>query len=197
MTIPIFKSIYNNPNLKMEELQAIQNAHKPIEFSKGNVFLEAGQTANNYCLIEKGLLRSFVYDFNGNEISTGFVGEQEIMIEVSSLFQRKPSEEYFIALTDGLAWKIEFADFQKLYHEIPAFNEWGRAWMSNQLFEAKQRSIAMLTKSATSRYLNLLKARPQIVLQAPLKHIANYLGITDTSLSRIRKEINVNGSNLS
>jgi hypothetical protein len=47
----------------------------------------------------------------------------------------------------------------------------------------------MLTKSATERYLILLNNRPQVINQAPLKYIASFLGITDTSLSRIRKEI--------
>ncbi|TXD84386.1 Crp/Fnr family transcriptional regulator [Subsaximicrobium wynnwilliamsii] len=189
MANPIFKAVYSHPELKTADLEAIQAAHEPFGFSKGEVFLKAGQTANNYFLIETGLLRSFAHDFDGNEITTGFTGANEIMIEVASLFQRKPSVENFIALTDGVAWKIEFEDFQKLYHDIPAFNEWGRAWMSHQLFVAKQRNIDMLTKSATVRYVNLLKDKPQIVLEAPLKHIATYLGVTNTSLSRIRKEI--------
>jgi hypothetical protein len=47
----------------------------------------------------------------------------------------------------------------------------------------------MITDSAESRYLELLKNNPTIIQKAPLKYIATYLGITDTSLSRIRKEI--------
>jgi len=61
--------------------------------------------------------------------------------------------------------------------------------MSQQLFIYKQRSIEMFTLSATKRYLNLLQQKPQVVQFAPLKQIASYLGVTDTSLSRIRKEI--------
>ena len=48
--------------------------------------------------------------------------------------------------------------------------------------------LSMITETAEERYANLLKNRPDILQQAPLKHIASYLGITDTSLSRIRKE---------
>ena len=47
----------------------------------------------------------------------------------------------------------------------------------------------MITDSAQKRYLDLLANHPQILQEAPLKHVASYLGITDTSLSRIRKEI--------
>lgn len=135
------------------------------------------------------MLRSYVHDFNGSEITTDFHGKNEISIEVSSLFQRIPTKENITALTNGKAWKIEFETFQELFHKIEGFREWGRAWMSRQLFISKQRSIEMLTKSATERYLTLLNEKPEIIQQAPLKHIASYLGITDTSLSRIRKEI--------
>jgi hypothetical protein len=49
----------------------------------------------------------------------------------------------------------------------------------------KQRSLDMVTLSATKRYLNLMEQKPDVVRFAPLKQIASYLGVTDTSLSRI------------
>jgi len=185
----LFHSIYNHPSIKKEELINIKDAHQRIDFEKGSLFLESGKMANEYYLIEKGLLRAYVHDFSGSEITTDFYTIGEISIEVSSLFQRIPTNENIIALTNGSAWKIEFETFQELYNKMECFREWGRAWMSEQLFISKQRSIEMLNKSATERYLILLNDKPQIIKQAPLKHIASYLGITDTSLSRIRKGI--------
>jgi len=46
----------------------------------------------------------------------------------------------------------------------------------------------MITETAEQRYAGLLNTNPAIFQHAPLKNIASYLGITDTSLSRIRKE---------
>jgi CRP/FNR family transcriptional regulator, anaerobic regulatory protein len=113
------------------------------------------------------------------------------LIEVASLFLRTPSKEYIHAVTNGVAWKIEFNTFQQLFNSIDGFADWGRNWMSNQLFISKQRSINMLTQSATDRYLNLINEQPEILKHVPLKHIATFLGVTDTSLSRIRKEISL------
>jgi hypothetical protein len=61
--------------------------------------------------------------------------------------------------------------------------------MTNALFENKLRSLYMITDSAKDRYLRLQREQPQIIQQAPLKQVASYLGVTDTSLSRIRKEV--------
>ena len=47
---------------------------------------------------------------------------------------------------------------------------------------------SMINKSAEERYANLIDTNNEIFQFAQLKHIASYLGMTDTSLSRIRKE---------
>ena len=185
----LFEMVYNQPSLKKEDFKRIIDAHTKIDFQKGELFLKIGTTANEYFLIEKGLFRSFAFDYEGKEITTGFFIQHEILIEVASLFQRIPSKENLQALSNGSVWKIEFGDFQKLFNSIDGFPEWGRAWMTNQLFVSKKRSFDMMTKSATDRYLMMLNEQTQIINQAPLKYIASYLGITDTSLSRIRKEI--------
>ncbi len=189
MNFDLFQTIYCHPKITSDDLSSIMDEHQIINFKKGDYFLEKGKQANEYYLLESGLLRAYVHDFNGNDITIGFQSEGEISIEVSSLFQRMPTEENIVALTDGVAWKISFEDFQKLFHKIEGFREWGRAWMSEQLFISKQRQIEMVTKSATERYEKLINDKPNIIQQVPVRHIASYLGITDTSLSRIRKNI--------
>lgn len=51
------------------------------------------------------------------------------------------------------------------------------------------RMLGMIKDTAETRYLTLMQKHPDIFKHVPLKIIASYLGITDTSLSRIRKEI--------
>jgi CRP-like cAMP-binding protein len=182
-------SLYQHPLLTAPDLQTIFEAHKKVTFSKGEYLLEKGQVAGQYFCVEHGLVRSFVYDYDGNDITTGFVGKNEIAIDVVSLFHQVPTLEYFQALTDCECYAINLDRFQDLYHSIKGLNEWGRAWMSTSLFELKQRTLSMITDSATERYKQLQRQHPQILMQAPLKHIASYLGITDSSLSRIRKEL--------
>jgi CRP-like cAMP-binding protein len=189
MSNHVLTTLYQHPLINPQELQTISDAHEKVKFSKGDFLLKKGQVANAYFCIEKGLVRSYVYDYDGNDITTGFTGQNELAIDVVSLFNRLPTVEYFQALTDVECYVIYMDKFQALYHSIVGFNEWGRGWMSESLFQLKQRTISMITDSASERYLRLQKQHPQILQQAPLKYIASYLGITDTSLSRIRKEL--------
>jgi len=189
MTSKIFDVYSDFPFFFEEELSEICLAHEKMVFQKGDFILEEGKTANEYYILEKGLARSFVNDFNGNDVTTHFFVEKEVVIDVSSLFQRIPTQENIVCITDCECWKLDFEVFQELFHRIPNLREWGRAWMSQELFRYKQRSVEMFTLSATKRYLNLLHEKHQIIQFAPLKQIASYLGVTDTSLSRIRKEL--------
>jgi len=184
----LLNRIYNHPGLSPLDLGHICAAHNKVLYTKGEYLLEEGQIANDYLILEKGLIRSFVHDFNGNDITINFSIENEVVIEVSSLFQRIPTQENMQALTDCTCWKIDFDTFQKLYHSITNFNEWGRAWMARSLFASKQRAVSIITESASERYHKLMEEKPTVLQSAPLKYIASYLGITDSSLSRIRKE---------
>lgn len=185
----IFQSVYQHPLFSAEDIKVIAKAHQKIEIAKGSALLKEGEIANEYFLLEKGIVRAFVHDYNNNEITTEFFVENEIVIVPASLFQRNPSQENVQAVTDCVLWKISFNDFQHLFHSVPGFSEWGRLWFTTQVFSLKQKSLDMVTETATNRYLKLFKEKPQIIQNAPLKQIASFLGITDTSLSRIRKDL--------
>ncbi|MFK7814025.1 MAG: Crp/Fnr family transcriptional regulator [Maribacter sp.] len=188
MKSTILQDTYRHELLSEMNLESICNAHNKVTFPKGQHILETGTIADGYLILESGLIRSYVIDFNGRDITTNFFIENELVIEASSLFQRIPSQENIETLTDCECWKIDFHEFQQLFHSIEGFREWGRAWMSSSLFEFKQRSVSMITESAADRYQKLLETKSEVFRYSPLKHIASYLGVTNSSLSRIRKE---------
>ncbi|GAB3414049.1 Crp/Fnr family transcriptional regulator [Niabella aquatica] len=187
----LFKKLYQHPLFTEAELQTLAAAHEPVEVTKGSIILREGKMANEYYVLQKGLARAYVYDYNNDEITTEFFTEGELVISTSSLFQRTLSQENIQTVTDCVLWKMEFESFQKLFHAMPGLVEWGRLWFTSQLFIIKQRSLDMVRETATNRYLKLLKEKPEIIQYVPLKQIASYLGVTDTSLSRIRKDISV------
>lgn len=185
----ILKQVYQHPLFESHDFDVIAQAHQKINVSKGDILLEPGKIENEYYIVESGLIRSYVYDYNSNEITTDFKGNNQVVIDVASIFPRVPSQEYIQCLTDCTLYRIMYDDFQELFHQIPAMREWGRAWMSYELYLSKKRATEIITEPASKRYLQLIQEKPQIIKQAPLKYIATYLGITDTSLSRIRKEV--------
>ena len=180
--------VFNEKNFKSEDLEKILSQYKRMEFAKGDYLVKQGTTANYYYFMESGYARSYAIDLEGNDISTKFFSATDIVIDWHSYFLRAKCREDIQAVTPCVVWKITFDDFMKLF-AIEAFREVGRTRLVNNYFELKNHSVSIISDPAKDRYLNLLKVKPDIVQNVPLKQIATYLGITDTSLSRIRKEI--------
>ncbi|MBL7919292.1 MAG: Crp/Fnr family transcriptional regulator [Bacteroidia bacterium] len=182
-------NIFTDKKFSKEEQAQIIPKFKRIEFSKNEFLLEEGKIANRYFFIESGFVRSYATDLEGNDISTNFYSFGDIVIDWPSFFLRTPTKENIQALTDCVCWQLDFETFQQLFHSIEAFRENGRTTLVGSYFELKRHSISMITDHAKDRYKRLMREKPLIVQHISLKQIATYLGVTDTSLSRIRKEI--------
>ncbi len=185
------KTIFKDENFKQDDLEKILSQYQRIEFAKHDYLVQEGSTANFYYFLESGFARSFAIDLEGNDITTKFFSASDIVIDWHSYFLKTKCRENIQAITPCVAWKISFENFMKLF-SIEAFRDVGRTRLVNNYFELKNHSVSIIADPAKDRYLNLIKEKPDIVQNVPLKQIATYLGITDTSLSRIRKEITDN-----
>lgn len=188
-TLPLtnfIKTVYPIADNILEDIAA---SFEIVLFNKNDFVLKEGQICNDLIFIESGYLRAFTNDTEGIEVTTHFYQQNSIVFEVASFFKRKPTFENIQALTDCTGWKINYEKFQVLFHSQPTFREFGRTNLVNGFIALKERTMAMIHNTAEQRYEHLLNTRPQLLQNIPLKYIASYLGITDTSLSRIRKEM--------
>jgi CRP-like cAMP-binding protein len=161
---------------------------KPGKIARNGYLLKEGTVCNESHFIEEGILRSYIYDLEGNDVTTEFYSKRMFASDFLSFFKRITSKEYIQALTDCETWYITYEDMQANFHTMPEYREFGRLNIINHHGMLKQRMLSMLQETAEQRYGNLINSNPEVLQNAPLKHIASYLGITDTSLSRIRKE---------
>ncbi|MEP6806584.1 MAG: Crp/Fnr family transcriptional regulator [Flavobacterium sp.] len=190
MSKQVLAEYFKNTNqipLQIAEEIADQFENKII--LKNEIQLAEKTICDEYLFLEKGFMRAFAHDTEGNEVTTNFFASGEMIFEVASFFNRTKSKENIQALTDCEGWFITYEQLNNLFHALPQFREFGRSILVKGYSELKTRMLSMITETAEERYLFLLKNNPEIFQQASLKNIASYLGITDTSLSRIRKEL--------
>lgn len=183
--LAFIQSIYPMPQ---QQAQAIAQRFHERMFAKNDFLLKEGKISNEYHFLETGYMRVYTYDTNGNDITTAFCFPNGVVLELSSFFKRIPSKENIQALTDCKSWCLSFDELQDVFHSMQQFREFGRTILVNAYASLKQRMLSMIQETAEERYTSLIKSNPEIFQYAPLKTIASYLGITDTSFSRIRKE---------
>lgn len=181
--------IFSSNGITKEELKIILPKYKKVTISKNDYLLNQGTVEKKYWFVESGFIRSYIIDTEGNDITFNLYTSSDVVIDYPSFFFLLPTRENIQALTDCVCWEIDFASFQELFNSISNYREQQRGLLVGSYFALKEHSISLIADQAKERYLKLLKSKPHIVQNVSLKHIATFLGITDTSLSRIRKEI--------
>ena len=184
----ISQFILNVLPMPIQQAETIAELFKEKIVEKDDIVLKSGKICNEYYFLERGYMRAYTHDLDGNDVTTAFFSSNQIVCELFSFFKRIPSKEIILALSDCKCWYITYDELQMIFHTMPEFREFGRAILINAIAGLKQRMLSTLHQTAEERYSNLLLSNPEIFQHAALKNIASYLGITDTSLSRIRKE---------
>ncbi len=181
--------VFASSGITQDELKVIIPKYQEVKFHKNDYLLQQVQVEKKYWFIESGFVRSYIIDTEGNEITFNLYASGNVVIDYPSIFFFAPTRENIQALTDCVCWEISFEDFQEMFNNISSFREQQRGLLVGSYFALKEHSISLIADEAKERYLRLLKTKPHIIQNVSLKHIATFLGVTDTSLSRIRKEI--------
>lgn len=186
---PLIQFIQRNLPAANQAILADIAAHfDDYALQKNDYLLRAGRVSNEYFFLIEGFMRAFTFDTSGNEVTTNFFGKNRVVLEVSSFFMRTPSAENIQALTNCRGFVIPFETVNTLFHSVPEFREFGRLTLVREYSAFKHRTLTLINKTAEERYAELIDSNRELFQHAQLKQIASYLGITDTSLSRIRRE---------
>jgi CRP/FNR family transcriptional regulator, anaerobic regulatory protein len=170
-----------------EELEQAQGFFHPKKMKKGEFLTTPGEIAYECGFVLKGCFRVF-YLVDGKE-STRFLGCENIFISsVPSFTTQKPSIEYVEALENAELLMMSYQDLQKMYELSPKWERMVRILAEYSYNEQQKRIYSLIAHSAQQRYEDLTKSRPDLIQRVPQYIIANYLGISPETLSRIRKQ---------
>jgi CRP-like cAMP-binding protein len=184
---PLIDQFKKYGNLTFELETELKSKIKFLKKDKGNFLLKSGQTVSNLFVIEKGIVRSF-HNSNEKEINVWFGSENVILGSVMPLFFNQPSIENIQFLEDSTLYYISNNDLNELYKKSLEMNIIGRKMAEEYCKILEERSFSLQTQSAEQRYNDLLKNQPEVLQRVSLGHIASYLGISQETLSRIRKK---------
>lgn len=177
----------HNSYMSLATIMNIVDHFEERRFFKDEFFLKEGKTCD-FLYLTNGLMRAYTFNVKGNEVTTNFFANNGQVYDHASFFLQTASEENIQAITNCLGYSITFKEMNALFHSVPEFREYGRGMLVKELVSYKIRTLAMINKSAEQRYEDLIKDNRELFQFAQLKHIASYLGITNSSLSRIRRE---------
>ncbi|MDX1278437.1 Crp/Fnr family transcriptional regulator [Oceanihabitans sediminis] len=170
-----------------EELEDILSHFKKETVSKNKVLVSQGDICNYLYFLEEGMARSYYLNDSGKEITQWFFGVGKFMTSADSFFQQTPSLYYLETLEDCILYSISKSQIDMLFDKYPKMEKLGRLATTEMLTKIVNKLNAIQFQTARERYEYMLAEFPDIAYHVPLGHIASYLGMTQETLSRIRK----------
>ena len=175
--------------IKKEVVEKITENFSDFNMDKNTVLLQKDEISTKTYFLEAGYMRSYIINEDHEEITTNIFIAPCFVNDFLSFFQKQPIKETYQTITNCSFWETDLQNVQNNFHNIPDFREFSRLLFVMNYAKLHDRLIEMASEKAETRYMNLVKNKAPILQNVPLKVIASYLGITDSSLSRIRKDV--------
>ncbi len=175
--------------LTEDEIDTLQSVSSLRKLKKGDYFIREREICREVVFVEKGILRSYYTDGEGEEITYCLTFSKRFMTAYSSLISGKPTPENIQAVTDAELLVIQKEVFEELENESPNWLRLQKYFAEQEYLAMEERVFAYQKTDARQRYQNLVNEHPDYLQQIPLQYLASYLGITPRHLSRIRGQV--------
>lgn len=174
-----------------EEWRALSQYLTVDALKKKRFYVEAGKVCDHIGLVVKGSVR-YYHVKDGEEITGYFSFEDEMLSSYKSFLTRTPAANYIQALEDSVIVNLSHKNLQQAcMNGLLGFKmeRFGRLIAEHYLICYEERVTSFITQSPEERYSQLLETGGEVLYRIPQHYIANFLGITPVSLSRIRRRI--------
>jgi CRP-like cAMP-binding protein len=176
-------------DVQLKDALVLLKACKSFDYKKGELLLKQGTKENNIYFITKGLVRCFNINEKGEEVTFQLIKEYQLVGNIHFILFDEPSKFSYEAIENLKGYSISYDNLQKILSNNPKLETNRKFFFRKILKQAFGRLDSFVLLSPEERYKKYIKDFPGIINRAPDKHIANVLGITPVSLSRIRKRI--------
>jgi CRP-like cAMP-binding protein len=158
----------------------------PRRLARGEALTRAGEVADCFGFVRRGLVRKQYVTPAGKAIVRGFGGPGEWVGAYASLLRAEPSYLAVEAVVESELFVLPWVEMQALYARHTVWQEIGRRLAESFLLEREARAHELLTLTPRERYAAFRRSHRAILPLLKGYEIASYLGITPVSLSRIR-----------
>lgn len=181
-----FQKIRSYYPISEQAEQAFTDLLRQKTYRRHEHFVELGQRPKKIAFVTDGLLSQNYITDEGDVVIKYFFPEQRIAASLSATLARQPSQFYIVAIEDTTVLEYDFSEFQQLFVPFPDLALFYIKYTElHWIIEKEPLEVAFRTETAAKRYDDFLQKYPQLVKRLKKHHIASYLGITPTQLSRI------------
>jgi CRP-like cAMP-binding protein len=189
MYAPFFQYLRLFHDLFAADEQVITQVLRPRCVPENEVLVRPGQVCQELFFIVRGVLRIVGQHESGTETTYFFLKDNQLCTILDSFTNQVPAAEGIQAACPTEFLVLPRQALLALYAQLPYLQGLIDLITQRTLLDKIQLRNQYLGESAAARYQKFLLRQPDIALRVPLRDVASYLGITQQSLSRIRRQL--------
>lgn len=188
----IVKNIINNiSHISENSFSHIEKLLHFETFKKGETFIQRNRRNEKEYFVLNGVCKSYLISPGGDEITVSFFTKNSVLTPYAIRTPKNISNQHFKALTDIELASINAKAFEQLMIENIEIRNFANTVLQNELISKVEKEIGLASLSAKERLIEFRKKFRLLENLVPHTDIASYLGITNISLSRLRKDLMV------
>jgi CRP-like cAMP-binding protein len=184
------KQLYNfSRQLSFSDANELISAAESNSFTKKEIIIGESSKKNTVYFVRSGMIRKYFINEKGEEITFGLIPENYIVANVDVILFDQASRFYYEAIEKTKTFSIDYDVIQEIFKSNPRLESNRKKFFQQIMREAHLRIEGFILYTPEERYIKFIEKYPDINNRVPDKYIANVLGITPVSLSRIRARI--------
>ncbi|MFT3909649.1 MAG: Crp/Fnr family transcriptional regulator [Ferruginibacter sp.] len=181
-----FQKARNYTDLSMESESAWAALLNEKVYHKGEYFIHVGQIPKKVAFVCEGLFSQYYITDNGDTVIKYFFPEGRIAGSIPATLTKSASQFTIEAIENTTVLEYDFNEFRKLVSTHKDIAEFYIHYMEQHwIIDKEPYEISLRNDSARIRYDEFLNKYPNLAHRLRKHHIAAFLGITPTQLSRI------------
>ncbi|SEN87933.1 cAMP-binding domain of CRP or a regulatory subunit of cAMP-dependent protein kinases [bacterium A37T11] len=168
-----------------EAMAELEQSCVERRYQKGNWVIRQGKICHHIYFVQLGLLKLFSQGLQQQFIMR-FAPENSFITILDSFWDEKPTKYELMALEETTLFSIDKKAMDRLCSQHHCLDRLFRNIIALASVNMMNRINEMLEDDATVRYHNFLKQQAVIIQRIKLGDLAAYLGVTQTTISRIR-----------
>ena len=171
-----------------ESYQLLMSIATEKEVRKNRLLFQPYKPTDKYLFLKKGLLRGYKI-IDGKEHTHHFYVADWFATDFNSFLTGEPSQVYIEALEDSVYLEFQKKDLLNLYDTSHQLATLGRIIAEKAFLITVEKLANMQLHNLAEKYQLLMQSSPGLIQRVPQKYIASYLGVSEQSLSRIKKQV--------
>ena len=172
--------------LSDEALAALLGIFRPASLEQYTYFAMEGRIETSFGFVESGVLRAFYRTTRGKEYNRALLEPGEFVGAYSALISGQVNHINIQALTPCNILVADYRQLTTLFDQYQAIERLVRHISESYYLFLENKELQIILHTVEERYEFFKQAHPTLENLIPQYHIASYLGITPTQLSRIR-----------